>query len=208
MPDNIVEVAETMIDRGVEQGRPRLCARAGDDQSTGDASMGGCRSQLLERLLTAGATPTAAGHRRDAGALASSRRSRRCCEAGHADDGADRRRAWPHRSSWQRCCARRRPRTIAERVRHGGHQPADSKRRGCALDAGADVNGFLPVHAHSTALHQAAIDENLELIELLIARGARADIADTLWGSTPLGWAMHQGKARARAYLEGLRQQS
>ncbi len=73
-----------------------------------------------------------------------------------------------------------------------------------ALDAGADPNAFLPVHAHSLPLHQAAIDENLELMELLVARGARTDIADTLWGSTPLGWAIHQGKPRAQAYLEGL----
>jgi len=77
-----------------------------------------------------------------------------------------------------------------------------------ALDAGADVNAFLPVHVHSTALHQAAIDENLELMELLVERGARTDIADKLWSSTPLGWATHQGKTRARAYLEGLRQQA
>jgi len=73
-----------------------------------------------------------------------------------------------------------------------------------ALDAGADPNAFLPIHAHSLPLHQAAIDENLELVELLVARGARTDIADTLWGSTPLGWAIHQGKSRARAFLEGL----
>ena len=73
-----------------------------------------------------------------------------------------------------------------------------------ALDAGADPNAFLPVHAHSLPLHQAAIDENLELMELLVSRGARTDIADTLWGSTPLGWAIHQGKTRAQAYLEGL----
>lgn len=74
-----------------------------------------------------------------------------------------------------------------------------------ALDAGADPDAFLPVHAHSLPLHQAAIDDNVELLALLVARGARTDIADTLWGSTPLGWAIHQGKARARAYLEGLR---
>jgi len=70
-----------------------------------------------------------------------------------------------------------------------------------ALDAGADVNGFLPVHSHSLPLHQAAIDENLELLALLLARGARTDVPDRLWGSTPLGWAMHQGKKRAAAYL-------
>jgi ankyrin repeat protein len=74
-----------------------------------------------------------------------------------------------------------------------------------ALDAGADPNGFLPVHTHSLPLHQAALDENLALMELLIARGARTDVPDTLWGSTPLGWAIHQNKAKARAWLESLR---
>ena len=60
-----------------------------------------------------------------------------------------------------------------------------------ALDAGADVNGFLPVHSHSTSLHEAATDDNLELLGLLIERGARTDIADKLWNSTPLGWTIH-----------------
>ena len=73
-----------------------------------------------------------------------------------------------------------------------------------ALDAGADPNAFLPVHAHSLALHQAVLDENMALMELLIAHDARTDVADTLWKATPLGWAIHQGKTRARAYLESL----
>jgi peptide-methionine (S)-S-oxide reductase len=73
-----------------------------------------------------------------------------------------------------------------------------------ALDAGADPNRFLPVHTHSLPLHQAALDENLELMELLAARGARTDIADKLWNGTPLDWAIHQGKDRARAWLEHL----
>jgi ankyrin repeat protein len=74
-----------------------------------------------------------------------------------------------------------------------------------ALEAGADPNGFLPVHTHSLPLHQAVLDENLALMELLVARGARIDVPDKLWGSTPLGWAIHQNKARARSWLEGLR---
>jgi ankyrin repeat protein len=72
------------------------------------------------------------------------------------------------------------------------------------LDAGADPNGFLPVHRHSLPLHQAAIDENLDLMPLLLDRGARLDIPDTMWGSTPLGWARHEGKARSIAFLESL----
>jgi ankyrin repeat protein len=71
-----------------------------------------------------------------------------------------------------------------------------------ALDAGADVNGFLPVHSHSTALHQAAIDENIELLALLLERGARTDIKDKLWDATPLDWVRHQGKTQASGYLE------
>ena len=73
-----------------------------------------------------------------------------------------------------------------------------------ALDAGADPNGFLPVHTHSLPLHIAALHEDLSTMELLVARGARTDIPDKLWGSTPLGWAIHQGKSRAQAYLESL----
>jgi hypothetical protein len=58
------------------------------------------------------------------------------------------------------------------------------------------------VHQHSVPLHQAALDENIELMELLLAHGARLDIRDTLWNGTPLGWARHEGKAKAIAFLE------
>jgi peptide-methionine (S)-S-oxide reductase len=71
-----------------------------------------------------------------------------------------------------------------------------------ALDAGADVNAPLTVHSHSTALHQAAVDDNVALIELLLARGARLDARDTLWDGTPLGWAIHENRPAARAALE------
>jgi peptide-methionine (S)-S-oxide reductase len=72
------------------------------------------------------------------------------------------------------------------------------------LDAGADVNAFLPVHAHSTPLHTAVLSEDLALIALLIERGARTDIRDTLWNSTPLGWAIHTRRRKAEAYLRAL----
>ncbi|HEV3086917.1 MAG TPA: ankyrin repeat domain-containing protein, partial [Candidatus Elarobacter sp.] len=70
-----------------------------------------------------------------------------------------------------------------------------------ALDAGADVNAYLPVHKHSTALHQAAVNDDPALIEFLISRGARLDQRDTLWDSTPLNWAVHEGKTAAQAAL-------
>jgi len=72
------------------------------------------------------------------------------------------------------------------------------------LDAGVDVDGFLPVHSHSTALHQAAIHDDTEMLRMLADRGARDDVADTLWRATALGWARHQDKPRATAFLERL----
>ena len=70
-----------------------------------------------------------------------------------------------------------------------------------ALEAGADPNAFLPVHAHSTALHQAVLSDDVELLELLVSYGARTDVQDTLWNGTPLDWAIHENRPRARAYL-------
>ena len=72
------------------------------------------------------------------------------------------------------------------------------------LDAGADVNSLLPVHKHSTPLHQAAINDDLPMLELLVGRGARLDTRDTLWNGTPLGWAVHNEKRAAEAYLRSL----
>jgi ankyrin repeat protein len=72
------------------------------------------------------------------------------------------------------------------------------------LEAGADVDAFLPVHVHSTPLHQAAIHDDALMLELLAAHGARDDVADTMWRSTALDWARHQDRPAARAFLERL----
>lgn len=70
-----------------------------------------------------------------------------------------------------------------------------------ALAAGADPNRFMPVHAHSTPLHQAAGEGDLDIMRLLIDAGARLDVRDTLWRGTPLGWAIHGGQEEAQALL-------
>lgn len=69
------------------------------------------------------------------------------------------------------------------------------------LDAGADPSAFMPVHAHSTPLHQAALDGDLETMTLLVEAGARLDTPDALWRGTPLGWATHGGQKAAEAFL-------
>jgi len=72
------------------------------------------------------------------------------------------------------------------------------------LEAGADPNRFMPIHKHSTPLHQAAINDDVKMLRLLVAHGARRDVRDTLWHGTPLGWAVHEKKAAAEACLRGL----
>lgn len=69
------------------------------------------------------------------------------------------------------------------------------------LDAGADPNAFMPCHTHSTPLHQAAGEGDLATMKLLIERGARLDIEDSLWHGTPLGWALHGEQDAAAAFL-------
>jgi len=203
MPDNMVEIAETMIVRGVD--RDDLDYALELVMTSLPAREQGLQIPLLEQLMKAGATPTAraidvtlahwelepihallrAGHPMTAPIAAALGRTDRLETLLREASSAEIQNALGM--------------AVINRQNEAARQ---------ALDAGADVNAFLPVHSHSTALHQAAIDENLELIELLVARGARADIADRLWGSTPLGWAMHQGKSRAQAVLERLTGQS
>jgi ankyrin repeat protein len=70
---------------------------------------------------------------------------------------------------------------------------------GLLLDAGEDPNRYNPEsnHPHTTPLHQAVLGGHEAVVRLLVARGARLDMRDTIWHSTPLGWALHGGgKAR------------
>lgn len=72
------------------------------------------------------------------------------------------------------------------------------------LDAGEDPNRFNPVggHSHSTPLHEAAGNGHLDVVRLLIERGAKTDIRDILFGGTAEGWATHAGKKDVAAYLQ------
>jgi ankyrin repeat protein len=71
------------------------------------------------------------------------------------------------------------------------------------LDAGEDPNRYNPPgnHAHSTPLHQAALAGRDDVVRLLVTRGARLDIRDTIYNGTPLGWSLHGGRAEIAEYL-------
>jgi ankyrin repeat protein len=78
------------------------------------------------------------------------------------------------------------------------------------LDAGEDPNRYNPDghHAHATPLHQAIANAHLETVKLLVDRGARLDVADTIFKSTPLGWAEHLGRTAIAQYLRDNRKGS
>ncbi len=91
-----------------------------------------------------------------------------------------------------------RHRALALAAQHGH---ADIVR--LLLDAGEDPNRYNPDghHSHSTPLHQAALAGHDAVVRLLVERGARLDIKDTVYESTPLGWALHGGKTEIASYL-------
>ena len=94
---------------------------------------------------------------------------------------------------------------------------ADDRHRGLALsaqmghtevvrlllDAGEDPNRFNPkgTHAHTPPIHQAIARGHLDVVKLLVDRGARLDIEDTIHHGTPLGWARYMGKKDIEQYL-------
>jgi len=72
------------------------------------------------------------------------------------------------------------------------------------LDAGEDPDRYNPpgAHAHTPPIHQAVWSGRLNVVRLLVERGARLDIRDKIHKGTPLGWARYGGRAEIAAYLE------
>lgn len=75
------------------------------------------------------------------------------------------------------------------------------------MDAGGDPNRFNPegAHSHSTPLHQAVLAGHEPVVRLLVDRGAKLDIRDTVLQGTPLGWALYGGGKAQGAMAECLR---
>jgi len=71
------------------------------------------------------------------------------------------------------------------------------------LDAGEDPSRYNPKgnHGHSTPLHQAVWAGHADAVRLLVERGARLDIRDTIYDGTPLGWAEYGDRKEIAEYL-------
>ena len=75
------------------------------------------------------------------------------------------------------------------------------------LDTGEDPSRYNPTgaHSHSTPLHQAALAGHYDVVTLLVERGARLDLKDTMWQGTPEGWATYGDQTRIAEYLRACR---
>jgi ankyrin repeat protein len=71
------------------------------------------------------------------------------------------------------------------------------------LEAGEDPNRYNPVgaHSHSTPLHQAALAGHMDVVKVLVERGAELDARDILWHGTPADWAAHAKQTEIEQYL-------
>jgi len=69
------------------------------------------------------------------------------------------------------------------------------------LDEGEDPNRYNPGHSHSTPLHQAALAGHLAIVKLLIERGAKLNLRDTIWNGTAADWAKHAGQTTVERFL-------
>ena len=71
------------------------------------------------------------------------------------------------------------------------------------LDAGEDPNRYNPdgYHSHSTPLHQAVWYNHADVVRLLVERGARLDMRDTVHDGTPLDWADYGKRTAIAEYL-------
>ena len=71
------------------------------------------------------------------------------------------------------------------------------------LDAGGDPNRYNPpgTHSHSPPIHQAIAAGHLDVVKLLVERGARLDLKDTIYQGTPLGWAQYCDQPHIATFL-------
>jgi len=97
---------------------------------------------------------------------------------------------------------------------------ADDRHRGLALaalvghtkvvrlllDAGEEPSRYNPpgFHGHATPLHHAVLAGKMDVVKLLVERGARLDIKDKLWRGTPLDWAEYGRRTEMVGYLRAI----
>jgi ankyrin repeat protein len=199
-PDNAVAIAKELLEAGAE---PDALADLYDNKcttmsmlvSSAHPARAGLQIALAELLLDYGAAPHGKGTAWQSPAMTALAFGYRDTAVALARRGAapdtlaaaaglglvdEARRLLPISDSKERHVA------IALAAQHG-HQDIVE----LLLDAGEDPNRYNPDgwHSHSTPLHQAIASDHPAVVQLLVERGARMDLRDTVYDGDALRWA-------------------
>ncbi len=217
-PKNAVAIAKMLLDRGADV--DALANMYGGEctpmsmlVSSCHPANAGVQVELTELLLDYGASIEGRGESKWRGPLMTALTfgyldtaealARRGARVAHIAAAAGLGRTAEVRAMLPAADAESRHRALAVASQHGH---SDIVRM--LLDAGEDPNRYNPDghHAHSTPLHQAVAGGYIRMVRLLVERGARLDIQDTIYRGTPLGWAEYLGKTEIEKYLRGIAQ--
>jgi ankyrin repeat protein len=199
-PPNAVAIARALLDAGADPDAvadmyDRKCTTMAMLVSSAHPAGAGLQIALAELLLDYGASPRGKGSAWQSPAMTAlafgySDTAVALAKRGAAPDTLaaaaglglvdEARRLLPSAESAERHVA------IALASQHGHSEIVKM-----LLDAGEDPNRYNPEgwHSHSTPLHQAIASDHPEVVRLLVERGARTDIRDTVYDGDALGWA-------------------
>jgi len=213
-PANAVEVAKLLLDAGAEPDAvavmyDNLCTTMSMLVSSAHPAQAGLQADLAETLLDHGAANTGPGSAWQSNLMTAlafgyvgtaERLARRGAPVDDLPAAAGLGRVEEAIRLLPTADGRSRQVALALASQHGH---ADVVK--VLLDAGEDPNRYNPdgFHSHSTPLHQAIASDRPGVVRLLLDRGARMDIKDTIFEGTPLDWAVY---CERPAIAEELRQ--
>lgn len=199
-PSNAVAIARALLEAGAEPDAvadmyDHKCTTMGMLVSSAHPAGAGLQIALAELLLDYGASPRGRGTAWQSPAMTAlafgyGDTALALANRGAAPDNLpaaaglglvdEARRLLPAAESAERHVA------IALAAQHGHREIV-----AMLLDAGEDPNRYNPDgwHSHSTPLHQAIASDHADVVQLLVERGARTDIRDTVYDGDALGWA-------------------
>jgi len=199
LPPNIVEIARIVLDAGASRDQAALNETLMLVSSGRVAREAGAQIALIDLLCGYGAKPdeaavAAAAHGEFEAAQALLHNGARLTLPVAAALGLD---ADAHRLLDSASAAERHL-ALALAAQHG--------RAGILrllLDAGEDPSRYNPpgAHSHSTPLHQAVWGGHDEAVRLLVERGARLDLRDSIHQATPIEWAEYGKRSGIAGYL-------
>jgi len=199
LPHNIDAVARVFLDAGAKDDAQALNSALDLVASSAVVRQSGVKDALIDVLCEYGADPSAAllsaslyGEFDGVARLLERGAALTLAVAAALGRETDVRRLLPRASEQQQRLA------LALAAQHQ-HAPVVK----LLLDTGLSGNGYTPPggHSHATPLHQAALNGNRDIAQMLIRAGARADIHDILFDGTPADWAEHNQFSELAAWL-------